>query len=199
MDAMTTRNEKNKVFTTRTMVTVSLLSALSYVLMLFESPPFIGFLRLELSDIPAIIGAIQFGPLAGIVIELIKNLIKGVTASSTAGLGELANFTVSVAYVIPAALIYRKMKSRLKPLAAFGVATASMMAAGFLINYFLMIPLYASFYGGIDNVVAAASAIPVIKDKFTLVLYGITPFNLVKGIFIGIVGHYTYRLLRKRL
>lgn len=199
MDAMTTNKVKGKTFTTKTMVTISLLAALSYVLMLLESPPFIGFLRLELSDIPAIIGAIQFGPLAGIVIELIKNSIKGITATNTAGIGELANFIVSTAYVIPAAIIYRKMKNNLKPFVAFGTATICMMIAGFLVNYFVTIPLYASLYGGIENVVAVASAIPIIKDKFTLILYGITPFNLVKGIFIGVVGHYTYRLLRNRL
>ena len=190
---------KGTVFTTRAMVTVSLLSALSYVLMLLESPPFIGFLRLELSDIPAIIGAFQFGPLAGLVIELIKNLIKGITATKTAGVGELANFIVSAAYVVPAAMIYRKLKGKYKSLVSFGAATVCMAVAGFLMNYFVTIPLYATLYGGMDNVLAAATTIPGIKDKFTLILYGITPFNLVKGVFLGFVGHYTYRLLKNRL
>lgn len=192
-------NTRGKLFTTRAMVTISLLSALSYVLMLLESPPYIGFLRLELSDIPAIIGAFQFGPIAGIVIELIKNLIKAITATQTAGIGELANFIVSVAYVVPAAIIFRKMKSKYKSLTAFSVATLSMMVAGFLMNYFVTIPLYANLYGGMENVLAAATVIPVIKDKFTLIFYGITPFNLVKGIFLGFVGHYTFRLLKNRL
>lgn len=191
---------KGTVFTTRAMVTISLLSALSYVLMLLESPPFIGFLRLELSDIPAIIGAFQFGPVAGLVIEMIKNLIKGITATKTAGVGELANFIVSAAYVVPAAIIYRKLKSKYKALISFGTATICMAIAGFVMNYFVTIPLYATLFGGMDNIVAAATAtIPGIKDKFTLILYGITPFNLIKGVFLGLVGHYTYRLLRNRL
>lgn len=207
MDAMTqkanlsssTNKTKGKVFTTKVMVTVSLLSTLSYVLMLLESPAYIGFLRLELSDIPAIIGALQFGPIAGVVIELIKNLIKAITSTKTLGIGELANFIVSAAYVVPAAIIFRKMKSKYKSLAAFGIATICMVIAGFLINYFVTIPMYASLYGGMDNVLAAATVIPGIKDKFTLILYGITPFNIVKGIFIGLVGHYTFRLLKNRL
>jgi riboflavin transporter FmnP len=199
MDTMTTNNSKGKMFTTRTMVTVSLLSALSYVLMLLESPPFIGFLRLEFSDIPAIIGAIQFGPIAGVIIELIKNLIKAITATKTAGVGELANFIASVAYVVPAAVILRKMKSKFSPLTAFGIATLSMAIAGFFMNYFVTIPLYATLYGGMENVLAAATMIPAITDKFTLVLYGITPFNIVKGIFLGVVGHYSYKLLKNRL
>jgi riboflavin transporter FmnP len=134
-----------------------------------------------------------------VVIELIKNLIKAITSTKTLGIGELANFIVSAAYVVPAAIIFRKMKSKYKPLVAFGIATICMVIAGFLINYFVTIPMYASLYGGMDNVLAAATVIPGIKDKFTLILYGITPFNIVKGIFIGLVGHYTFRLLKNRL
>ncbi len=188
-----------RVFTTRAMVTIGLLSALSYVLMLLESPPFIGFLRLELSDIPAIVGAFQFGPLAGVVVELIKNLIKAITASKTMGIGELANFIVSTAFVVPAAILYRKLISKNKSFLAFSIATISMTLVGFIMNYFVTIPIYAKLYGGIENVLAAATMIPGINDKFTLILYGITPFNLVKGIFLGLVGHYTYKLLRNRL
>ena len=190
---------KGKTFTTKAMVTISLLSALSYVLMLLESPAYIGFLRLELSDIPAIIGGFTYGPIAGVTIELIKNIIKAITATSTAWIGELANFAVSAAYVIPASLIYRKLQNKHKSFIAFSVATISMTIAGFLVNYFVTVPLYASLYGGIENVLAGAKIIPAIKDKFTLILYGISPFNLVKGAFIGLVGHYTYRFLKNKL
>lgn len=195
----TTNNANGKLFTTKAMVTISFLSALSYVLMLLESPAYIGFLRLELSDLPAMIGAFQFGPFAGIAIELIKNLIKAITATKTAGIGELANFIVSVAYIIPAAIIYTKMKGKLKSISAFGVATICMAIAGILMNYFVTIPMYATMYGGMENVLAAATVIPGVKDKLTLILYGITPFNIVKGIFIGIAAHYTYPLLKNRL
>lgn len=188
---------RRSVFTTRAMVTVSLLSALAYVLMLLESPPYIGFLRLEFSDIPAILGAFWFGPAAGIVIEFIKNLIKAITATKTFGIGELANFITSIAYVIPASLLFRKLKGKYRSVAAFGVATLSMVIIGFLMNYFITIPMYAKMYGGIDNVVAVASMVPGVKNMFTLILIGITPFNLVKGIFLGVVGHFTYEMLKK--
>lgn len=195
----TQSKNKGSVFTTRALVTISLLSALSYVLMLLESPPYLGFLRLELSDVPAIIGAFQFGPLAGLVIELIKNLVKAITSTKTSGVGELANFIVRAAYVVPATILYRSMKGKLKYLVSFGVATICMAIAGFLVNYFITVPLYAALYGGMDNVIAVAQAIPGIKDKFTLILYGITPFNIFMGVFLGLVGHYTYRLLKKHL
>ncbi len=194
-----TKTAKGKTYTTKAMVTISLLSALSYVLMLLESPAYIGFLRLELSDIPAIVGAFQFGPMAGLIIELIKNLIKGITATKTAGIGELANFIVSTAYVVPAAIIFRKMKSRYKSVVSFGAATVCMTVAGFLMNYFVTIPMYVTLSGGMENVLATATVIPGIKDKLTLILYGITPFNIGKGIFLGVLGHYTYRYLKGRL
>ncbi|SHL83281.1 Riboflavin transporter FmnP [Anaerocolumna jejuensis DSM 15929] len=190
---------RRSIFTTRVMVTVSLLSALSYVLMLLESPPFIGFLRLEFSDVPAIIGAFWFGPAAGIVIEFIKNVIKAITASKTLGIGELANLIVSIAYVVPASLLFRKLKGRYKSVLAFGAATLSMTVAGFLMNYFVTIPMYAKMYGGIENIVAAASMIPGINDMFTLILIGITPFNIIKGIFLGVVGHISYEMLKKTI
>lgn len=191
--------ERKNMFTTKAMVTVSLLSALSYVLMLLESPPFIGFLRLELSDIPALLGAFWFGPAAGVVIELIKNLIKAITASKTMGIGELANFIVSVAYVVPAGLLFHKLKGKYKSFLVFGAATIVMTVVGFLMNYFVTVPMYARMYGGIENIVAAATMIPGIKDMFTLILLGITPFNLVKGVFLGIVGQLTYEMLKKRI
>jgi len=186
-----------RTFTTKTMVAVSFLSTLSYVLMLLESPPFLGFLRLELSDIPAIIGGFQFGPLAAVIIELIKNLIKLITASKTAGVGELANFAVSIAYVVPAAYLYKKLSGKHKEWIGYGVGTVSMAIVGMIMNYFVMIPLYSKFAGGIDNIIALASTVPGIHDKFTLILYGITPFNIVKGIFMGIVAHFTYKLINK--
>lgn len=191
--------ERKSLFTTKAMVTVGLLSALSYVLMLLESPPFIGFLRLEFSDIPAILGAFWFGPASGVVIEFIKNLIKVLTASKTMGIGELANFIVSIAYVIPAGILFRRLKGKYKSIVAFGVATLSMTVVGFLMNYFVTVPLYANMYGGMDAIVGAASMVPGVKDMFTLILLGITPFNLVKGIFLGVVGHLTYEILKKRI
>ncbi len=193
-------NEKKKRrFTTKEIVFIGLLSALAYVLMLLESPPFIGFLRLEFSNIPAIVGAFSYGPMAGVLIELIKNLIKAITASKTAFVGELANFIISVAYVVPASIFIRKLTGKYKTLMTFALATISMTIIGFIMNYFVLVPMYANLYGGMDGILAAATMIPGINDKFTLILYGITPFNLVKGIFISVVGYYTYKGVRRIL
>lgn len=193
------KEQRGKVFTTKAMVVISFLSTLSYVLMLLESPPFIGFLRLELSDIPALVGAFHFGPMAGLIIELIKNLIKAITATKTAGIGELANFLISVAYVVPAAYFYRKLSGKYSAFISYLIATISMAVVGILVNYFITVPLFAALYGGMDNVLSAATVIPGIKDKLTLILYGITPFNIVKGIFMGVVSYFTFKLVKQRI
>lgn len=183
-------------FTTKEIVFLGLLSGLSYVLMLLESPPYLGFLRVELSDVPAIVGAFTYGPVAGVIIELIKNLLKALTASKTAFIGEAANFMISVAYVVPAAILFRKLKGKGKIFLTFFIATISMTVIGFLINYFVTIPMYAQFMP-MEVILEGAAFIPVIHDKFTLILYGISPFNIVKGILMGITGYYTYQGVKR--
>lgn len=190
-----------ELFATKNLVLISLLSAVAYVLMLLHFPiKFIGFLELEFSDVPAIIGGILYGPAVGVIIELIKNLIKAITATTTGGVGELANFVIGSAFVLPASILFRRMKGKGRALLSFGVATISMVVVGALINYFIMVPLYAKVFGGMDAVINLSSQmIPAIKDLGTIVLFGITPFNIVKGIFLGIVSYYIYKPLRSRI
>lgn len=190
-----------RMFTTKEMVLIGLLSALAYVLMLVKFPyKHLGFLELELSDVPAIVAGIIYGPLAGVVVEFIKNLIKVVTASTTGGVGELANFVISIAYIIPVSLLFRKTNIKFKAITAFTIGTISMMLAGCLVNYFVTLPLYAKLFGGMDVVVGAAAAnVPMIHDMMSLIIVGITPFNLVKGIVISIAGYFTYKAVRNSL
>lgn len=190
-----------ELFATKNLVLISLLSAVAYVLMLLHFPiKFIGFLELEFSDIPAIIGGILYGPAVGVIIELIKNLIKAITATTTGGVGELANFVICSAFVLPASILFRRMRGKGRALLSFGVATISMVVVGALINYFIMVPLYAKVFGGMDAVInVSTQMIPAIKDLGTIVLFGITPFNIVKGILLGIVSYYIYKPLRSRI
>ncbi|WP_455714935.1 ECF transporter S component [Anaerosporobacter sp.] len=190
-----------EIFSTKNLVMIAFLSAIAYVLMLIHLPfKFIGFLELEFSDVPAIVGGIFYGPAVGVVIELIKNLIKAITASTTSGVGELANFVIGSSFVLPACILFRRMKGKGRTWVSFGVATLLMVAVGGLANYFVMIPLYAVAFGGMENVIGVASPmVPAIKDLGTIVLYGITPFNIVKGILMGVVSYYVYKSLRSRI
>ncbi len=197
------KNQTNakQVFKIKQIVIIGLFAALSYVLMLIHFPiKYLGFLELEFSDIPAIIAGLAYGPIVGVMIELIKNLIKAITASTTGGVGELANFVVSIAYIIPVALLYRSMKGKFKTVIAFGAGVIGMTIAGILINYFVTVPLYAKLFGGMEAVVGAASAtVPAIKGLGTVVILGITPFNIVKGLMISIIGYAVYKIFKKEL
>ncbi len=215
MRSNTVTNQRTSIFSTKQMVVISLFAALSYVLQLVHLPyKHLGFLEFEFSDIPAIIATLQYGPMAGLVIELIKNLIKALTASTTAWVGEITNFFISAAYLLPIGILYKlKNKNYYRENAGkskawnsvymifiFCVGVLTMAITGALLNYFVMVPLYAKFFGGMDSVIGfAAAGMPVIKDLGSLVLLGITPFNIVKGITISVIGYYTYRLLKGRL
>lgn len=216
--------QKKSKYSVKELVIISFLAAMSYVLMLFHLPyKYLGFLEMEFSDIPAVFAALQFGPLAGVFIELIKNVIKAISASTTAGVGELANFIISIAYIIPVGVIYQMWKKHshrnhnngntlgtelsdkkniLLLIVMFISGTLSMCVVGALINYFVTIPLYAKAFGGVDNVVNfAQSASPIFKlgDLKALVLIGITPFNVVKGFAMSLIGYYTYSFLKNRV
>ena len=104
--------EKEKVLNVRTMASTAVLAAVAYVLAFFEFPvPFSpSFARMDLSDFPALIGSFAFGPLIGVLVELIKNLLQ-LMSSTTGGVGELANFLMGASYVVTAGLIYRMHKT----------------------------------------------------------------------------------------
>lgn len=205
-NTMTTTGNKRKtaqrsMFTTKQMVTLAMLSALAYVLMLIHLPfKYLGFLELEFSDVPAVVASLVYGPMAGVVVELIKNAIKAITATTTGGVGEMANFLTSACYVIPIGILFRRLKGRTKVVGSFTAGVAGFTAAGIVANYFITVPLYVSLFGGMDVVVGAAAAtVPAVKDLATIVIFGITPFNIVKGIMISITGYLVYKVFRKSL
>lgn len=185
-------------FTVRQITVIGFFSALSYVLMLLHLPfKYLGFLELEFSDIPAIIATLAYGPVHGVLIELIKNLIKALTASSTGCVGELSNFVVSACYVIPLGLIYKKAKFKHKTITAFIAANVGFIISGILINYFVTVPLYATLFGGMDAIIGLTSqTVSAISSLRDVVILGITPFNFVKGVIISVVGLYCYKILK---
>lgn len=197
MSYVTQSTKERSLFTTKQMVTLSLLAALAYVLMLIHLPfKFLGFLEVEFSDVPAVVAALTYGPAAGVIVELIKNVVKAITASTTGGVGEAANFLISACYVIPLGFLFKRIKSKHKLVLSFVAGIAGFLMAGIIINYFITVPLYAKLFGGMDVVVGAAAAtIPAIKNLATIVVLGITPFNLAKGIMMSIIGYFVYKVM----
>lgn len=179
-------NQKRKMDTIY-LVKIAFLSAIAYVVFLIEFPIpyFPPFLEIDLSDIVAILGGIMLGPVAGVLIEVIKNALRFILFNSgTGGIGELANLLVGVAYVLPFCLIFRVNDLKRFILGSLtGIASMTIIAS--LANYFILIPVYT----GID---AHGEKIAMITS-----LYG--PFNIVKGIIITLVGYIAIKAFKQIL
>jgi len=179
---------------------VAILAAIASILMYIEFPlPLIPpFLKVDLSDFPALIAAFSMGPIAGIIVELIKNLVH-LVVSSSAFVGELANFIIGAAFVGIAGAIYKFKKT--KKMAAIGMVlgTIGMAIAGILVNLYITLPLYARAFGlDIEAIVAMSQgANKNIVDLQTLIILGITPFNLIKGALISLLTLLSYKKLSR--
>lgn len=181
-------------------VKIAILAAISTVIMLFEFPLWFapGFYKLDLSECVVLIGAFAMGPMAGVYIEAIKILLNlCINFTTTAGIGELANFILGCAFVIPAALIYKHRKSFKTALVGIVVGTVSLAVFGALLNIYMLIPAYSLFYGmPLEAIVAAGTAVNgAITNVYTLVLFAVVPFNLLKGAACGLITMLLYKRL----
>ncbi|MCC8140404.1 MAG: ECF transporter S component [Lachnospiraceae bacterium] len=185
----------------RTIVCVGMLGAISVILMLFEFPlPFIApsFYELDFSEVPILIGAFALGPAAGVLTELLKILLNLViNGTNTAFVGELGNFIMGCAFVLPAALIYKHKKTRKTAILSLVVGVLFMTAASLLVNALLLLPAYAAAFGmPIQTFIDMGAAInPNVDGIWTFVLLTVAPFNLVKGILVSIVTMLLYKYI----
>lgn len=183
--------------TTKKLTKIAILGALAAVLMWIEFaiPPFPSFYKLDFSEVPVLLGAFSMGPLEGIAIEAVKILIKLlIKPTSTMFIGELANFIVGVALVVPAAMIYTRNKTKKSAIIGMAVGTVCMGIAGALFNYFVLLPMYVNVMG-LDAILGAASDMSVIKNLETLVIFGTLPFNMIKGIVVSVFTTLMYKHL----
>jgi riboflavin transporter FmnP len=187
-----------------TLTKVAMLAAVAGVLMLFEAPLWFApsFYKLDLSELAVMIGALSMGPVAGAMIELIKILINFVlNGTLTGGVGELGNFLVGCAFVVPAAWIYRKQRNVRGMLLGMAAGTLCMVLLGSVINYAVLLPVYATIYGQpLEFFVQLGNALnPAIVDLKTFVLFAVAPFNLLKGILVSTLTFLIYRKLGRQL
>ncbi len=184
---------------TRTLVEIGMLGAIATVLMLFEFPlPFIAppFYEMDLSEVPVLVGAFALGPLAGATIELIKILINLlINGTATAFVGEIANYIIGCSFIIPAAIIYKKHKSKKNALVGMIVGTIIMAVLGCLINAYVLLPTYAAAFGmPIDTIIEMGSTINAnINNIMTFVVIAVAPFNIIKGIVVSLVTMLIYK------
>lgn len=188
-----------KLFTTKNLVLMAMFSALAAVLMLLEFPiPFIAppFYEIDLSEIPILVGSFIMGPVAGVLMEAVKILLKLlIKGTSTAYVGDFANFCIGCCLIIPASVIYKHKKSKKNAFIGMAVGTAVMAVAGVILNYFVMIPFYVKFYGmPLDAIIGAGASInSLICNKLTFVLICVAPFNMIKGIIDGLITALIYK------
>ncbi len=176
---------------TEKLVFLGIFSAMSFVLYLFEIPiiPALSHLKIDLSDIPALIGAVFFGPLFGVIIELIKNILelifKGI--GTQMGFGNIMNFIVGCAYIVPFSLIFRKYafgketteKKRVLFAVIGGiVGVICIVVIGIGANYFID-PLFFKYFLGIE----------LTDDALWGAIWGATALNALKGAMLAVVGY----------
>lgn len=182
------------------MIKVSLLSVIALILMFLEIgvPVFPGFLKIDLSDLPAMIAGFAFGPLAGILVELLKNMLH-LLRTTSGGVGELANFLVGSAFVAPAAFIYLKNKTKKGAILGLIVGTIGMVVMGVLANKFIILPFYAKIMPLQAIIDMSAMANPSITDMNSLILLAIAPFNFLKGVIVSVVTVLIYKYVHRLL
>ncbi|HHF51832.1 MAG TPA: ECF transporter S component [Candidatus Aminicenantes bacterium] len=178
---------------------ITILSALSFILMLIEFPipPFPLFLKMDFSDLPAIIAALSMGPLSGAAVELIKNVLHGILAGHTAFIGETANFLVGLSFVLTVSLVQGRSFSKSRAFCSGLAGTVVMALSAAILNFFLFLPLYEKVLGiPVESVIRmAASVNRFVTDKWSLILWSMVPFNLLKGIILTLILSLLYRKL----
>lgn len=179
----------------RAMTLTALLSAAAGVLMLlnFPIPFFPPFVKMDLSNVPALVAVLAVGPGAGVMVELIKNLIN-IAQTTTGGVGEMASFIIGTALVLPAGLMYRHTRGIVRSLAA---GTVSSVVVSAFANYYVLIPLYSRFIPMDALLAMYRAAIPAADTLPRVILFSVVPFNIIKCAVVSAITCYLARRLEK--
>ena len=189
---------------TRTITQIAMLGALAGVLMNFEFPiPFLApaFYQFDFSEVPVLVGSFAMGPLAGVIVELIKILVHLVTKGTiTAGVGDLANFLFGCAFVVPAGLLYRMHHTKSRRHAVMGMAVGTVLTtvAACFINAYVLLPTYGRIFGmPIEAFVEMGAAVNAsVNSLLGFVALIIVPFNLFKYAVTSVVVFFIYKRIR---
>ena len=190
----------NRKISTNVMVRAALLGAVAAVLMQLSIrlPIFPGFLSLDVSDMPAIIGAITTGPLTGLLTLLVKNILDPIIfGTNTGGIGNFADFVMGAALVLPIGLVYKRRKNASGYIIGSAAGIVLLLIVSSIVNYFILLPLYSEIFIPMETIISIANAINSnINSVPTLILYAMVPFNLLKGSITVALGYGLYRALQ---
>ncbi|MBO4879164.1 MAG: ECF transporter S component [Clostridia bacterium] len=189
---------RRKLSDTRSITYIALFSAMAGVLMLLEFPlPFApGFYKLDFSEVPIMICTFYLGPVAGVISELIKIILKlFIKGTSTAFVGDFANFVVGCAFVLPASVIYHAKPGMKSAVIGLAAGTLTMTVFGSAFNALYLIPKFAQlFHMPLEAIVSMGTEVnKAIVDVPTLVMYAVVPFNLLKGVVVSVISFFLYK------
>lgn len=187
---------KNRSINIKTLTMVAVSSAISSVLMFvsISIPFFPSFLKIDVSEVPALITSFSLGPLFGVTVVFIKNLIN-LMFTTSGGIGEFANFIVGSIFVFVAGLVYSKFKTQKGAILSMIFATICISIFGSLTNYYILLPMYA-LITPMDSIVNMFKAInPQIDSVLKIVFFAIVPFNLIKGGLVSVITFLIYKRL----
>ena len=182
---------------THKIAVTAMLSAAAAVLMFLDFPiPFLipPFVKMDFSELPALLATFSLGPASGVVVCLVKNLVN-LTMSSTQGVGELCNFLLGVCFVIPAGLVYKYKKTRSGALVGALVGAAAMAVGSIPVNYFISYPFYTVFMP-LDTIISMYQEIyPGVDGLLAWLIIFIAPFTLLKGLLDTALCFLVYKPL----
>ena len=181
----------------RYLTVTAMLSAVAYVLMFIDFPiPFLipSFIQMDISELPALVGAFAFGPVCGVLICLVKNLLH-LFITSTGGVGELCNFLLGATFVLAAGLIYKHKKSKKSALIGAIVGAVLMGIISVPLNYFLTYPIYYNFMSKEAILEAYRAIIPSMKNILQCLICFNMPFTIAKGLICTGVTMLIYKHL----
>ena len=189
-----TNNKNNNRSKIRFLAVTGILSAVSAILMMISfSVPFMpSFIKMDFSELPALIAAYSMGPLSGVLVCLIKNLIN-LPMTTTGCVGELSNFLLGVCLVLPAGLLYRYRKGRKFALIGAVVGSLTMALVSLPINYFITYPIYTKFLP-LDKIIGMYQAIfSGVDGLFSCLLIFNVPYTFLKGMIDTLLTFLLYK------
>ncbi len=190
--------DRKRLSDTHYITYTAIFACMAGVLMLVEIPLFFapGFYKMDLSELPILICTFYLGPVAGVAAELIKVCIKLLLkGTSTAFVGDFANFAVGCSFVLPASVVYHARPSRKTALTGMIVGTLVMTVFGSAFNAIYLLPKFAALYGmPMEAIIGMGTKVnSAITSVSTLVLFAVVPFNLLKGIVVSLLTFLLYK------
>ena len=189
---------RRSISSARYITVTAICAALAGVLMLLEIPLFFApsFYELDLSELPVLFCGFFLGPVAGVVCELLKILIKlFLKGTTTAFVGDFANFFVGCSMILPATILYHVKKSKASAIVGLIAGTLTMTVFGSLFNAVYLLPKFSALFGmPMEAIIAMGTAVNGgITSVSTLVLFAVVPFNILKGCVVSVLTFLLYK------